>query len=591
MDSGDVSLSIRRARRSNAKSLNLSRRGLQAWPEDVFALRQLESLDMSGNELVEVDGRIAQLELLEELDLSNNKLQSFSEQLVANMASLRSLVLDGNPVASQMPPTTVRQLARPGRTPGQTPAQVIYGLLASQAPAFTPKPPPVPDVGGSQVEEIGADDGFGPAPPPPPPVDLDSALAGGSAPWRKEQKALIDEVERLQAQVTDLEGQLAASKSGAGGAGSSSAPSWLQDNKRAMASTLPSRRSGFAEDDEVADLKNQLREEQRKSKRLEQQNQRMTDRVSEMQMGAGKAGSLPHFEMTEVELGEIINQGGFSVVHKGTWHGTKVGVKKLFDPNISAELLAEFDNEVQKLEQIRHPHILQVLGLHRKPPALCLIMELVEGGSLYQLLHSPHQFSAAPTSAPLLSGGLQVNQCLEILDASAGALAFLHARGIAHRDVKSHNILLSPHLEVKLCDFGLARMRSELMTGSMQFAGTPHYMAPEIFRNQKYTESVDVFAFGTVIWEAMAVDIPFANLDAADIRDRVIVGRMLEIPTLTPPAMTNLIQACWTLEYKDRPQMSEVLAYLRENKDGGGASRARRPRTAMPSTGTREPLG
>ena len=55
-----------------------------------------------------------------------------------------------------------------------------------------------------------------------------------------------------------------------------------------------------------------------------------------------------------MQLGEILNQGGFSVVHKGSWHGTRVAVKKLFDPNISHELLAEFDNEVQKLEMLRH---------------------------------------------------------------------------------------------------------------------------------------------------------------------------------------------------------------------------------------------
>ncbi|CAE8617383.1 unnamed protein product, partial [Polarella glacialis] len=196
--------------------------------------------------------------------------------------------------------------------------------------------------------------------------------------------------------------------------------------------------------------------EQRKSKRLEQQVQRLTDRQSEMQMGGGGGGGLPHFEMSEVEMGEMLNQGGFSVVHKGIWNGSKVAVKQLFDPNISAELLAEFDNEVQKLEQIRHPNILMVLALHRKPPALSLIMELVEGGSYYQLLHQSVQFNCA--SGPI-SGGLPFKDTMEILETTGGAIAFLHARGIAHRDVKSQNVLLSPHLEVKLCDFGLARMK------------------------------------------------------------------------------------------------------------------------------------
>merc|ERR1712226_1578521 len=102
---------------------------------------------------------------------------------------------------------------------------------------------------------------------------------------------------------------------------------------------------------------------------------------------------------------------------------------------------------------------------------------------------------------------------MDIMDSSGSALAFCHARGMAHRDVKSMNILLTPTLEVKLCDFGLARMRSELMTGVMQFAGTPNYMAPELFQNKKYSEKIDVFAYGTLMWEAMACDIPWANMD------------------------------------------------------------------------------
>eukprot|EP00931_Biecheleriopsis_adriatica_P007707 TRINITY_DN108971_c0_g1_i1.p1 TRINITY_DN108971_c0_g1~~TRINITY_DN108971_c0_g1_i1.p1 ORF type:complete len:599 (-),score=130.80 TRINITY_DN108971_c0_g1_i1:83-1879(-) len=579
MDGTEASLAIRRARRANAKSLDLSHRGLRTWPPDLFGLRQLESLDISGNELTSVDAGIAQLEMLKELDVSNNKLECLpAHHIISALNNLNSLVLDGNPVAAQMMPGQLRQMSRPPRTPGQDPVQVICSILA---PASAPPPPPPPPSAGTgeydsssfaQVEELSSADGFGPSPPPPPPP----APAEEGARVR----ALLSEVERLQARVSELEAPQASGLASTVGPGSSSSvPSWLQDSKKSsLASTLPSRRGlgGFDTEDEATNLKNQLKEEQRKSKRMEQQVQRLTDRLSERDMSGGGVGSLPHFEMTEVELGDILNQGGFSVVHVGTWHGTKVAVKKLFDPNISAELLAEFDNEVQKLEQLRHPNILMALGLHRKPPALSLIMELVEGGSFYQLLHTPHQFNHA--SGPV--GSLPFKETMDILDASGIAIAFLHARGVAHRDIKSHNVLLSPYLQVKVCDFGLARMRSELMTGTMQFAGTPQYMAPEIFRHQKYTESVDVFAFGTLVWEAMAVDIPFANLDPADIRDRVIQGQMLAMPSTAPREVQQLIQDCWTLDYKSRPPMAEVLLSLKSCRDGGAAGRTRRPQTA-----------
>jgi len=569
MDGGsDVSLAIRRARRNNAKSLDLSRRGLRSWPTELFALRQLETLDVSGNELTSVDPNLTQLEALEELDLSGNKLESLPSHVVATLRSLRSLVLDGNPAVEGMPPTQLRQMARPGRKPGQTPVQVICSLLRPESAAPPPPPPPAT----SQVSPV--DDGYvgREMPAPPPPASQDTSQT-------QRVRTLVQEVERLQARITELEEEKVSSPSPmlaktTGGVGASK-PSWLADSGRnSLAATLPSRRGlGGIEDDEDAGLKNQLKEEQRRCKRLEQQVQRLTDRLSE-QGSAGGVGSLPHFEMLEVQLGEILNQGGFSVVHKGTWHGTKVAVKKLFDPNISAELLAEFDNEVQKLELLRHPNILMALAVHRKPPALSLIMEMVDGGSYYQLLHAPHQFNSA--TGPVRS--LTFKENMSILDATATAMAFLHARGIAHRDIKSHNVLLSPHLEVKLCDFGLAKLKSELMTGSMQFAGTPNYMAPEVFRNAKYTESVDVFAFGTLLWEAMANDIPFANLDPADIRERVLEGQMLDMPSLAPREVQQLIRSCWTLDYKVRPTMPEVLQSLRSCRDADKAPR--RPVTA-----------
>merc|ERR1719324_2360824 len=114
-----------------------------------------------------------------------------------------------------------------------------------------------------------------------------------------------------------------------------------------------------------SDLKTQLLEEQRKNKRLEQDRQRLQDRLKEKDLVRSSVGSVPHFEFSEVEEGEIMSQGGFSVVHRGVFHSTKVAIKKLFDPKINEELIAEFDNEVQKLELIRHPNVVLLLALHR----------------------------------------------------------------------------------------------------------------------------------------------------------------------------------------------------------------------------------
>merc|ERR1712048_948753 len=114
--------------------------------------------------------------------------------------------------------------------------------------------------------------------------------------------------------------------------------------------------------------------------------------------------SVPNVELSELQEGEILSKsGGFSVIYSGTWHGTPVAIKKLFDPSNSPENLAELDNEVEKLGKLRHPNILALLAIHRKPPSFSIVMEIVAGGSLFQLLHKTDSFnfdSNTPKSVP-----------------------------------------------------------------------------------------------------------------------------------------------------------------------------------------------
>lgn len=532
-------------------------------------MRHVEALDLSGNELRRVDESLNQLESLEELNLANNRLESLPEIDLQAMQRLRSINLEGNPLASHIASATIRQLAHPPHTPGQTPSQVIGTLLAhaSRGQGGMGAKAGSATESVTTIDEVTAINDCVSEPLPrrqakASDLDVDKLLAGegdAHAPWRKEQKVMLKEVERLQARIDELEAAAASRDAEAPSqkTGGSSSPAWLQEGR--LSQTLPSRQRGLLEGNEASEVKEQLREEQRRSKRLEKEVQKMSERLGESDMAKGGTGSIPHFDFSEVELGEVMAQGGFSVVHRGYWHTTKIACKKLFDPNISQELLAEFDNEVQKLEQIRHPNILMLLAVHRKPPALAMITEIVEGGSFFQLLHSPSKFNCA--SGPLT--GISRSRSMDVMEHSGTAIAFLHARGIAHRDVKTLNVLLSPSFDVKLCDFGLARMKSELMTGAMQFAGTPNYMAPEIFRNQKYTENVDVFAYGTMLWEALVVDIPWANFDPADIRERVVAGQMLPMNSDVSSAAQALIKACWTADRTLRPSMAQIMPQMR----------------------------
>ncbi len=136
--------------------------------------------------------------------------------------------------------------------------------------------------------------------------------------------------------------------------------------------------------------------------------------------------------------------GGFSTIHKGKYFDIDVAIKKVFNPNISEELLSEFNNEVNMLAKYRHPNIVLMLGAITVPPQLCLVMELVKEGTLFDLLHR---------KKANLSEGDKRKIALQII----GVISYLHRLGIVHRDIKSHNILIDKAYNIKICDFGLAR--------------------------------------------------------------------------------------------------------------------------------------
>ena len=222
------------------------------------------------------------------------------------------------------------------------------------------------------------------------------------------------------------------------------------------------------------------------------------------------------------------------MIHKGLLNGTPVAIKKIFDPNITNELLAEIQNEIVMQSILRHPNIALLMGCCPSIPNIVIVYELVDN-SLFQVLHMKRNMEI-----PL---PMRVKIALDC----ARVYFYMHNLGIVHRDIKSHNVLVDANLNVKVCDFGLAKfivsrknllissthrrllfpLQADLGTGTMQFAGTPCYMAPELFAKRQYDEKVDVFAFGTLLWEIIERKVPHDGFEAGEIRAKVEAGEAL----------------------------------------------------------------
>jgi serine/threonine protein kinase len=150
--------------------------------------------------------------------------------------------------------------------------------------------------------------------------------------------------------------------------------------------------------------------------------------------------------MDDIEMGEQISQGGFSVIHKGALNGTPVAFKKIFDPRLTDELLYEIYNEIVMQSILRHPNIALLMGVVPKIPNIVIAFEYMPG-SLYNLLHLKKTIQLSPEVR------------LRIARDVARTFFYMHSIGIVHRDIKSHNILVDDTFNIKICDFGLARFK------------------------------------------------------------------------------------------------------------------------------------
>eukprot|EP00002_Diphylleia_rotans_P038490 TRINITY_DN8774_c0_g1_i7.p1 TRINITY_DN8774_c0_g1~~TRINITY_DN8774_c0_g1_i7.p1 ORF type:complete len:230 (-),score=40.13 TRINITY_DN8774_c0_g1_i7:79-768(-) len=208
-----------------------------------------------------------------------------------------------------------------------------------------------------------------------------------------------------------------------------------------------------------------------------------------------------------------------------------------------------FLNEVSIMQKLHHPNLVRLVGACTTVPDLAIITEYVGLGDLRSILSR---------------GTLKWTDELRIKIAQGIACGMSHLHRmhppIIHRDLKCSNILISDDLVPKVCDFGFARTkaRNQVMTR----CGTLAYEAPEILSGKSYSEKVDVYSFGIILWEIETGQIPYKDMDSSSIVEFVVCGNRLKVPSgqsVIKAAMTN----CWHQDPSNRPSF-ELLTDMAE---------------------------
>ncbi|XP_026435022.1 serine/threonine-protein kinase EDR1-like [Papaver somniferum] len=254
----------------------------------------------------------------------------------------------------------------------------------------------------------------------------------------------------------------------------------------------------------------------------------------------------------DLVIGERIGLGSYGEVYRADWNGREVAVKKFLDQDFSGDALDEFRSEVRIMRRLRHPNVVCFLGAVTRPPNLSIVTEYLPRGSLYRILHRPN---------------CQIDEQQRIkmaLDVAKG-MNCLHTSmpTVVHRDLKSPNLLVDENWNVKVCDFGLSRLKHNTFLSSKSTAGTPEWMAPEVLRNEQSNEKCDVYSFGVIFWELATLRMPWSGMNPMQVVGAVgFQNRRLDIPKELDPLVARIIWECWQTEPNLRPSFAQLMVAL-----------------------------
>jgi serine/threonine-protein kinase len=277
----------------------------------------------------------------------------------------------------------------------------------------------------------------------------------------------------------------------------------------------------------------------------------MTELRDQLQGTLGTAYAL------ERELGG----GGMSRVFVAT--ETALGrpvVVKVLSPDLAGDVnIDRFRREVRLAATLQHPHIVPLLAAGETAGVPYYTMPFVEGESLRERLRA--------------TGALPLGEALGILRDVAKALAYAHARGVMHRDIKPDNVLLSGGVAV-VTDFGIAKAISSSSTSGGRTSltmkgvalGTPAYMAPEQAAADPGTDHrADLYAFGCMAYELFTGQPPFADMPP---QRRLAAQAAAPPPPISsfrpdvPRALHKLVMRCLERDPAARPQRAEELSQV-----------------------------
>ncbi len=270
------------------------------------------------------------------------------------------------------------------------------------------------------------------------------------------------------------------------------------------------------------------------------------------------------------ELLEVIGAGGMSIVYKALCHRLNryVAVKILRDDSpVDSDVRRQFRSESQAVAMLSHPNIVAVYDVSHSEDVEYIVMELIEGITLKDYMKK--------------RGVLNWKEVLHFSTQILKALGHAHSKGIVHRDIKPHNIMILEDGTIKVADFGIACLLDDGEDHSGETIGSVHYASPEQARGGAADARSDIYSVGVVMYEMLTGSLPYEGENAEKIALQHLSAvprppRELnpdvpeELEAITLKAMNANIEA----RYQSADEMLEALEAYRKGRVSGTAAPA-----------------
>ncbi|GMH65850.1 hypothetical protein TL16_g04297 [Triparma laevis f. inornata] len=261
----------------------------------------------------------------------------------------------------------------------------------------------------------------------------------------------------------------------------------------------------------------------------------------------------------DIQLLGLIGKGSFGEVWRGLYKEEVVAVKVF----ISEE--SDVSSEVKMMAKASgQKNILELVGVviqddPNNDPQVAIVTKYMSNGSMFDMLVSADHGNFRGFS-------IDLTELINMATMASQGVMNLHVRGIIHRDLACRNLLVDAQMNVHVCDFGFARLRTKGLSKGFTATnlGPVRWEAPESLKNKEFSEKTDVFSFGVCLYEMFVGREPFLGSTNAAVAYKVLSGERMRIPINVDPVISTIITSCWAPNPDVRPNMRDVFKSLKE---------------------------